>query len=193
MAGEDTPKRKTQPIERRGESLGAVRRNEYGGVYVDEEELRAAFNFFDTQGKGHIVPADLRSRLGIFYKTLPAREYRFLISEPEFNLKTLTRLLENNEITNFDPVREAFKVYDPHDTGYIDVDTLRHIFSNLGFGELSPDDVDILIKTADVDGDGKISLEDFRGMFEYNRQLEESGEAEKLISEALEKRLQGKN
>ena len=36
-----------------------VRRNEFGGVYVDEEELKAAFDFFDVGKKGTLTPADL--------------------------------------------------------------------------------------------------------------------------------------
>jgi hypothetical protein len=32
-----------------------VPRNEFGGVYVDEEELRAAFDFFDVHKKGTLV------------------------------------------------------------------------------------------------------------------------------------------
>eukprot|EP00960_Hanusia_phi_P045680 757383-Hanusia_phi.AAC.7 len=76
-----------------------VPRNELGGVYVDEEELKAAFDFFDIHKKGVLTPADLKqrwgcrersdvmltwNRLSVFYKNLPAREYKFLISEPDF-------------------------------------------------------------------------------------------------------------
>jgi hypothetical protein len=46
----------------------------------------------------------------VFYKNLPAREYKFLISEPDFNFNTLKKLLVNNELRDFDPVKEAFKV-----------------------------------------------------------------------------------
>ena len=58
----------------------------------------------------HQTPADLKQRLGVFYKNLPAREYKFLISEPDFNFNTLKKLLVNNELRDFDPVKEAFKV-----------------------------------------------------------------------------------
>jgi len=37
------------------EESDPVPRNEFGGVYVDEEELRAAFDFFDVQKKGTLV------------------------------------------------------------------------------------------------------------------------------------------
>lgn len=74
---------------------------------VDEEELKAAFDFFDVHKKGTLTPADLKQRLGVFYKNLPAREYKFLISEPDFTYKTLHKLLVNNELKDFDPVKEV--------------------------------------------------------------------------------------
>ena len=36
-----------------------------------------------------------------------------------------------------------FQVYDPHDTGYVDMEVLKGIFVNLGFGEMSHDDVQV--------------------------------------------------
>jgi Ca2+-binding EF-hand superfamily protein len=150
-----------------------VPRNEFGGVLIDEEELKAAFDFFDVSKKGTLTPADLKARLSVFYKNLPAREYKFLISEPEFSYKTLHKLLVNNELAGFDPVKEAFKVYDPHDTGFVDVEVLKTIFSNLGFGEVNEDDLSVLIDTADVDRDGRISLSDFRNMMKANKGREQ--------------------
>ena len=61
---------------------------------------------------------------------------------------------------------EAFKVYDPQGTGYVDTTVLRGIFEKLGFGTITEEDVKILVETADVDKDGRISLEDFRRMVE---------------------------
>jgi hypothetical protein len=96
-------------------------------------------------------------RLSIFYKNLPAREYKFLIGEPDFTYQSLHKLLVNNELRDFDPVKEvcnedsgvgrlcdinsvfpsvffqAFKVYDPHETGYVDVETLKSIFVKCEF------------------------------------------------------------
>lgn len=44
----------------------------------------------------------------------------------------LRELLKDNEITNFDPLAEAFKAYDPQGTGFVDTDVLRNVFQNLG-------------------------------------------------------------
>ena len=142
-----------------------LKKNSVGGIAVDEAELKAAFEFFDVSGKGKITLNDLKSRLGAFYKNVPLREYKFLMNnQSELTLDDLRNLLENNEIKNFDPVAEAFKVYDPQETGYVDTSVLKGIFEKLGFGTITKEDIQILVDTADVDKDGRVSLEDFRAM-----------------------------
>lgn len=157
-----------------GYDLSAVPKNAKGGVLVTEDELAAAFAFFDVDGSGKITTSNLRKRLGVFYKNMPAKDYRFLMNnKPELTLEDLKELLLDNEVTNFDPVAEAFKVYDPDGTGFVDTDVLRSMFENLGFGEVTDDDLMILIETGDVDKDGKISLSDFRGMLDFNAAIEQ--------------------
>lgn len=46
----------------------------------------------------------------------------------------------------------------------MDADILRSIFGNLGFGQMSDEDLSVLVEAADGDGDGRVSIEDFRGM-----------------------------
>ena len=157
-----------------GYDLSAVPKNAKGGVLVSEDELAAAFAFFDVDGSGKITTSNLRKRLGVFYKNMPAKDYRFLMNnKPELTLEDLKELLLDNEVTNFDPVAEAFKVYDPDGTGFVDTDVLRSMFENLGFGEVTDEDLMILIETGDVDKDGKISLSDFRGMLDFNAAIEQ--------------------
>ena len=146
-----------------------------GGVRVSREEVESAFAFFDVQGKGVLRPKDLKARLSSFYPQMTNKEYRFLISEPNFTVDTLWNLLDNNSISNFDPVKEAFKVYDPEDSGFVDTAVLRTIMSRMGYGDMTKEDMDVLIKTADVDGDGRISLEDFRNMLQFNKNTDATG------------------
>ncbi len=61
-------------------------------------------------------------------------------------------------------------MYDPNGTGYVDSETLRGIFESLGYGEITDEDVAVLVETADVDRDSKISLDDFRHMLRFNKQ-----------------------
>ncbi len=78
----------------------------------------------------------------------------------------LEALLEGNEITGFDPVLEAFKVYDPEGTGYADIDIMRQVFEGLGYTDLTGDDLEVLVEVADHDHDGLVSIHDFRAMVE---------------------------
>jgi calmodulin len=153
-------------------------RNDKGGILVTDEELKAAFDFFDVQGTGKITLPNLKSRLGAFYKNMPMKEYKFLMNnESEMSLDDLKDLLKDNEITNFDPLAEAFKAYDPKGTGFVDAAVLRQVFEALGFGEITAEDMEILIETGDVDGDGKISLDDFRKMVDFDKGAADGGGA----------------
>merc|ERR1712054_664802 len=123
------------------------------GIPVDPDEIKAAFEFFDVNKKGKLNAADLKQRCSIFYKTLTPKDYKLLVGESgEITLKQLTNLLVQNEL----------EVYDPGNTGYADPDILRNIFQSLDYGEITDEDLRVLVQAADVDGDGKISLEDFR-------------------------------
>lgn len=60
------------------------------------------------------------------------------------------------------------KVYDPSCTGFVDAEVLRNVFDNLGFGRISDEDLLMLVEAADSDGDGRVSIEDFRGISDFS-------------------------
>jgi len=94
---------------------------------------------------------------------MSVRDYKVLLNnEEELTEQTLLDLLLENEITGFDPVAEAFKAYDPDNTGFVNFSVLCHLFESLGYGKLSDDDLRVLIATVDADNDGKLNLSDFR-------------------------------
>lgn len=59
-----------------------------------------------------------------------------------------------------DELIEAFKVFDTNGNGYITVHELRNVMITLG-EFLTPDEVDELVKEADLDNDGQINYEEF--------------------------------
>jgi len=61
---------------------------------------------------------------------------------------------------NEEQTREAFKVFDKNGTGLVEIAELRHVLTTLG-EKLTVQEVDSVMKEADTDGDGKISLQDF--------------------------------
>lgn len=140
---------------------------EFGGVLVTPEQIRLAFQFLDVDKTNRVTLENLRARLSIFYDNLSLKDAKLLLNdEMELTEEYLSTLLLTNEVKNFDPVAEAFKAYDPEETGFISRDMLRYVFERLGFGALTDEDLGILVACADADGDGQINLADFRQMLQ---------------------------
>jgi len=55
-------------------------------------------------------------------------------------------------------LREAFRVFDKDGNGFISAAELRHVMTNLG-EKLTDDEVDEMIREADLDGDGMVNYE----------------------------------
>ena len=62
------------------------------------------------------------------------------------------------ETDSEEEIREAFRVFDRDGNGYISAAELRHVMTNLG-EKLTDDEVDEMIREADIDGDGQVNYE----------------------------------
>ncbi|KAG7238759.1 hypothetical protein INR49_031275 [Caranx melampygus] len=77
------------------------------------------------------------------------------IDFPEF-LTMMARKMKDTD--SEEEIREAFRVFDKDGNGYISAAELRHVMTNLG-EKLTDEEVDEMIREADIDGDGQVNYE----------------------------------
>ena len=72
------------------------------------------------------------------------------------SLEFLTMMARKMKDTDSEEeIREAFKVFDRDNNGFISAAELRHVMTSIG-EKLTDDEVDEMIREADQDGDGRI-------------------------------------
>ncbi|KAK3250350.1 hypothetical protein CYMTET_40264 [Cymbomonas tetramitiformis] len=145
------------------------KRNEKGGVQVHEDEINDAFNFLNRSGRDVVTREDLEQFMETFFPGMMThKEVKSLIGPSGMSQEKLKRLLQNNDLQDFDPVAEAFKVLDPESTGTLDMDILKTLLKEMpGVGEIDREDLEYLTKYMDADGDGRVGLEDFAAIGRY--------------------------
>ena len=135
-------------------------------------ELREAFQLFDKDGDGHVTPKELMIVLQSLGQNPTAEMVNEMIEEvdtdnngeiefEEFCVLMCKNMKENDDI---DTLKEAFKLLDSDGSGEISKTELKEIlrsFSKLG-EDIADDEIDNLIKQADIDGDGQISYDEVR-------------------------------
>ena len=144
-----------------------IPRNGNGGVYVSEEEIELAFKFFqrfsDEENSQKINVTDVKKGFAALCKPLQKKDVDALfLDKKSFTQDDLKTILKENPITK-DPIDEAFSILAGGSSNtFLSEDRLRKIFTNLEFGDLTDEELILLIELADSDRDGKIGSEDFR-------------------------------
>ncbi|XP_050316095.1 calmodulin-beta-like isoform X1 [Anthonomus grandis grandis] len=141
---------------------------EYGLSEDQVAEFKEAFMLFDKDEDGTITMAEL----GVVMRSLGQRptetELRDMVNEVdqdgngtiEFNefLQMMSRKMKDAD--GEEELKEAFRVFDKNNDGLISNIELRHVMTSLG-ERLSEEEVDDMIKEADLDGDGQVNYEEF--------------------------------
>ncbi|XP_022247704.1 calmodulin-A-like [Limulus polyphemus] len=141
---------------------------EYGLTEEQITEFKEAFMLFDKDSDGMITTAEL----GIVMKSLGQRptgnELRNMVlmvdqdgnGTIEFNEFLFMMSKKMKESDREEELCEAFRVFDRDGDGYISATELRHVMTNLG-EKLTDDEVEDMIKEADLDGDGLVNYKEF--------------------------------
>ncbi|XP_032258166.1 calmodulin-1-like [Phoca vitulina] len=80
-----------------------------------------------------------------------------IIDFPEF-LTMMARKMKDTD--SEEEIREAFRVFDKDGNGYISAAELRHVMTHSG-EKLADEEVDEMIRGADIDGDEQVNYEEF--------------------------------
>mmetsp|Transcript_30153 Transcript_30153/g.72869 ORF Transcript_30153/g.72869 Transcript_30153/m.72869 type:complete len:160 (+) Transcript_30153:245-724(+) len=139
------------------------------GLTEDEiEELRQAFDLFDTDGSGTIDPKELRAAMqSLGFDAKNQTIYQMIkdidkdgTGEIDFDefLDLMTSRLAGSDTK--EDVQKIFELFDDDQTGYISLQNLKRVAHELGE---NMDDAELLemIERADADHDGQISPEEF--------------------------------
>ncbi|XP_047503285.1 calmodulin-like isoform X1 [Pieris napi] len=150
------------------ELIVTINLSEYGLTEEQVAEFKEAFMLFDKDEDGTITMAEL----GVVMRSLGQRpsetELRDMVKEVdqdgngtiEFNefLQMMSKKMRGGD--GEDELREAFRVFDKNNDGLISSVELRHVMTNLG-ERLSEEEVDDMIREADLDGDGMVNYDEF--------------------------------
>jgi len=139
-------------------------------------EFKEAFSLFDKDGDGTITTKELGTVMRSLGQNPTEAELADMINEvdadgngtidfPEF-LTMMARKMKDTD--SEEEIAEAFKVFDKDGNGFISAAELRHIMTNLG-EKLTDEEVDEMIREADIDGDGQINYEEFVKMMMSKR------------------------
>ncbi|KRX57132.1 Calmodulin, partial [Trichinella sp. T9] len=137
---------------------------------ADEQiaEFQEAFNLFDKDGDGKITSQEL----GIVMRSLGQRptesELRDMVNEVdedgngtiEFDefLQMMSRKMKDSDSEQ--ELKEAFQVFDKDKDGFISAAELHYVMTNLG-EKLTDEEVQEMIREADLDGDGLVNYHEF--------------------------------
>ncbi len=66
-----------------------------------------------------------------------------LFLQTEMTEGDLLKLLQDNELTDFDPIKEAFKIYAPDDEEFLSKKVLKKVLGSMGFKDISDDDLQV--------------------------------------------------
>ncbi|CAN8270448.1 unnamed protein product [Cochlearia groenlandica] len=131
-------------------------------------EFKEAFCLFDKNGDGCITADELANVIRSLDQNPTEQELQDMITEIdsdgngtiEFSefLNLMAYHIQESDVN--EELTEAFKVFDKDQNGYISASELRHVMINLG-EKLTDEEVNQMIKEADLDGDGQVNYDEF--------------------------------
>jgi len=138
------------------------------------DHIRQVFDQYDTLNNGTICFDEFKTALAQYQYTdsqLYEIFHRLAFTKTNIIYYTdfLTALLDEQEYIDEDKLADAFDVLDCDDSGFISSENLRHFLDE----NYNDEEIDSILRDADLNQDGKVSFEDFLGMFDHEREARE--------------------
>ena len=129
---------------------------------------KESFRIFDPSGTGWITVDELNNILLRRHSSLSIDKIEEMIeyadknNDGKINFEEFVLLMVRSQTSEME---EAFKMFDTENKGYIDKSNLKRLLLRTSVGNVSDNDIQMMIDRADSDCDGVISFADFQKMF----------------------------
>ena len=146
-----------------------VQKYQRPGLTEDEiEEIKEAFDLFDTDGTGHIDPKELKAAMQSLGFESKSQTIFQMIADLDKNankqldfeefLDLMTARMSDKDTR--EDINKVFKLFDEDNTGSISIKNLRRVAKELG-ENLTDEELAEMIERADSNADGSVSADDF--------------------------------
>uniref|UniRef100_A0A3B3SZQ1 Centrin 1 n=1 Tax=Paramormyrops kingsleyae TaxID=1676925 RepID=A0A3B3SZQ1_9TELE len=154
-------------------SLGAMAPRKKAALKAElteelKQEIREAFELFDTEGSGHIDVKELKVAMRALGFEPKKEEIKRMVSEVDkdgtgkidFNdfLTVMTQKMAEKD--SKEEILKAFRLFDDDETGKISFRNLKRVAKELG-ENLTDEELQEMIEEADRDGDGEVNQQEF--------------------------------
>jgi len=146
-----------------------AKKYERPGLTEDEiEEIKEAFDLFDTDGSGSIDPKELKAAMQSLGFEAKNQTIFQMISDLDKNksgtidfeefLDMMTARMSDKDTR--EDISKVFRLFDDDNTGTITLRNLRRVARELG-ETMTDEELQEMIDRADSNGDGAVTLDDF--------------------------------
>uniref|UniRef100_A0A3B5LIU7 Centrin, EF-hand protein, 2 n=1 Tax=Xiphophorus couchianus TaxID=32473 RepID=A0A3B5LIU7_9TELE len=133
-----------------------------------KQEIREAFELFDTDGSGHIDVKELKVAMRALGFEPKKEEIKKMIAEVDKDgtgkisfadfLAIMTQKMADKD--SKEEILKAFRLFDDDETGKISFKNLKRVAKELG-ENLTDEELQEMIDEADRDGDGEVNEQEF--------------------------------
>merc|ERR1712072_965989 len=130
------------------------------------QELREAFDLFDTNGSGTIDTKELQVALRALGFDSKKEKVRKMIADIDFEefVEMMTGKMGDRDSP--EEILRVFKLFDDDETGKISFRNLKRVARELG-ENMTDEELQEMINKADLDGDGEVNEEEFMRIMTY--------------------------